>query len=56
MTNLYEKSSPHEVARIRLVRRTIIALKRRLNGRAETTAQAFLGLRLTCARCHKHPF
>ena len=26
------------------------------DGRAETTAQAFLGLRLTCARCHKHPF
>lgn len=26
------------------------------NGRAETTAQIFLGIRLTCARCHKHPF
>ncbi len=26
------------------------------DGRAETTAQAFLGIRLTCARCHKHPF
>ncbi len=26
------------------------------DGRAETTAQAFLGIRMTCARCHKHPF
>ena len=25
-------------------------------GRAETTAQVFLGIRLSCARCHKHPF
>lgn len=24
--------------------------------RAETTAQVFLGVRLMCARCHKHPF
>ena len=26
------------------------------SGRAETTAQVFLGIRLSCARCHKHPF
>jgi hypothetical protein len=26
------------------------------DGRAETTAQVFLGIRMTCARCHKHPF
>ncbi|MDE0043881.1 MAG: DUF1549 domain-containing protein, partial [Candidatus Poribacteria bacterium] len=31
-------------------------IEREPDGRAETTAQAFLGLRLTCARCHKHPF
>ncbi|HIC00898.1 TPA: DUF1549 domain-containing protein [Candidatus Poribacteria bacterium] len=26
------------------------------DGRAETIAQVFLGIRLSCARCHKHPF
>ena len=26
------------------------------SGRAETTAQVFLGIRMTCAACHKHPF
>ena len=26
------------------------------SGRAETIGQAFLGVRLNCARCHKHPF
>ena len=31
-------------------------IERRPDGRAETTTQAFLGIRLTCARCHKHPF
>ena len=31
-------------------------IEEQADGRAETTAQAFLGLRLTCARCHKHPF
>jgi len=25
-------------------------------GRAETTAQVFLGVRLQCAKCHNHPF
>jgi hypothetical protein len=31
-------------------------VERNPDGRAETTAQAFLGIRLSCARCHKHPF
>ena len=31
-------------------------IERNPDGRAETTAQVFLGIRLTCARCHKHPF
>ncbi len=31
-------------------------LERQPAGRAETTAQVFLGIRLSCARCHKHPF
>ncbi|MCZ6678058.1 MAG: DUF1549 domain-containing protein [Candidatus Poribacteria bacterium] len=31
-------------------------IERSPDGRAETTAQAFLGVRLSCARCHKHPF
>lgn len=32
------------------------AIERTANDRAETTGQAFLGVRLQCARCHKHPF
>lgn len=32
------------------------AIERTPNDRAETTGQAFLGVRLQCARCHKHPF
>lgn len=32
------------------------AIERSANDRAETTGQAFLGVRLQCARCHKHPF
>lgn len=32
------------------------AIERNANDRAETTGQAFLGVRLQCARCHKHPF
>src|SRR5262249_3822724 len=32
------------------------SIEREANDRAETTAQAFLGVRLQCARCHKHPF
>lgn len=32
------------------------AIERTANDRAETTGQAFLGVRLGCARCHKHPF
>jgi uncharacterized protein DUF1553/uncharacterized protein DUF1549 len=32
------------------------AVERTANDRAETTGQAFLGVRLQCARCHKHPF
>lgn len=32
------------------------AIERNANDRAETTGQAFLGVRLGCARCHKHPF
>ncbi len=32
------------------------AIERTSNDRAETTGQAFLGVRLQCARCHKHPF
>lgn len=32
------------------------AIERSANDRAETTGQAFLGVRLGCARCHKHPF
>lgn len=31
-------------------------IERQPAGRAETTAQVFLGIRLSCARCHKHPF
>ena len=31
-------------------------IERQPSGRAETTAQVFLGIRLSCARCHKHPF
>lgn len=31
-------------------------IERTPNDRAETTGQAFLGVRLQCARCHKHPF
>ena len=31
-------------------------VERQPSGRAETTAQVFLGIRLSCARCHKHPF
>ncbi|HEU4753401.1 MAG TPA: DUF1549 domain-containing protein, partial [Armatimonadota bacterium] len=31
-------------------------IERSANDRAETTGQAFLGVRLQCARCHKHPF
>ncbi len=31
-------------------------IEREPAGRAETTAQVFLGIRLSCARCHKHPF
>lgn len=32
------------------------AIERTPNDRAETVGQAFLGVRLGCARCHKHPF
>jgi len=32
------------------------AIERTSNDRAETTGQAFLGVRMQCARCHKHPF
>lgn len=32
------------------------AVERTPNDRAETVGQAFLGVRLGCARCHKHPF
>jgi hypothetical protein len=32
------------------------SIERSANDRAETTAQAFLGIRMQCARCHKHPF
>lgn len=32
------------------------SIERTANDRAETTGQAFLGVRLQCARCHKHPF
>jgi hypothetical protein len=32
------------------------AIERTPNDRAETTGQAFLGVRMQCARCHKHPF
>ena len=31
-------------------------IEREPNGRMENVGQAFLGVRLTCARCHKHPF
>src|SRR5437764_3901468 len=32
------------------------AIERAPNDRAEATAQGFLGVRMQCARCHKHPF
>lgn len=32
------------------------AIEKTANDRAETTGQAFLGVRMQCARCHKHPF
>lgn len=31
-------------------------IERQPQDRAETAAQVFLGVRLMCARCHKHPF
>ncbi len=31
-------------------------IEREANDRMENIGQAFLGVRMTCARCHKHPF
>ncbi len=31
-------------------------IERQANDRMENIGQAFLGVRMSCARCHKHPF
>ena len=56
MTTLFERLSRREAAPIKSVRRITIVSKPAPDRSRGNHRPAFLGLRLTCARCHKHPF